>query len=138
MALIKKSTYDNRRPAEQAENATARAGAAKPLPHATPQRARARTFARQQKIAERIAAASTEIASSTSEAASAAEELRRSMEQIAGGAQQASSAAQESLSAIGSIAALLASARTMATASRQRTEALQVLLGETGTQITVS
>ena len=105
---------------------------------ASPQRTRARTYARQQKIAERIAAASTEMASATTEAASAAEELRRGMEQIASGAQEASSAAQESLAAVTDIVALLARARTMATASRQKTEALQALLGETSAQITTS
>src|SRR3954469_5893931 len=138
MVLIKKSTYETRRPTEPADKVGSQTAGPQPLPHAAPQRTRARTFARQQKIAERIAAASTQIASSTTEAASAAEELRRSMEQIAGGAQEASSAAQESLAVITNIVTLLAKARTMATSSRQRTEALQALLGETSAQITAS
>jgi methyl-accepting chemotaxis protein len=138
MVLIKKSTYETRRLTEPADKIGSQTAGAQPLPHTAPQRTRARTYARQQKIAERIAAASTQIASSTTEAASAAEELRRSMEQIAGGAQEASSAAQESLAVITNIVTLLAKARTMATSSRQRTEALQALLGETSAQITAS
>src|SRR5512144_515284 len=46
---------------------------------------------RQQKIEERIAAATEELASGITEAASAAEELRRAMEQIATGAEEAAS-----------------------------------------------
>jgi methyl-accepting chemotaxis protein len=138
MALIKKSTYATQRPAEPTEQAVSRATTPQPITAASPQRTRARTYARQQKIAERIAAASTEMASATTEAASAAEELRRGMEQIAGGAQESSSAAQESLAAVTDIVALLSRARTMATASRQKTEALQTLLGETSAQITTS
>ena len=44
---------------------------------AAPQRKRVRTFARQQKAAERIAAATSQLASGITEAASAAEEMRR-------------------------------------------------------------
>ena len=44
---------------------------------------------RQQKIEERVAAATEELASGLTQAASAAEELRRSMEQIASGAEEA-------------------------------------------------
>ena len=52
---------------------------------------------RNQKIEERVAAASEELASGITEAASAAEELRRAMEQIATGAEEASAASQETL-----------------------------------------
>jgi methyl-accepting chemotaxis protein len=138
MALIKKSTYAAQRPVEQTDKAVSRPASVQPHAAAAPQRTRARTYARQQKIAERIAAASTEMASATTEAASAAEELRRGMEEIASGAQESSGAAQESLAAITDIVALLARARTMAAASRQKTDALQVLLSETGAQITAS
>jgi methyl-accepting chemotaxis protein len=138
MALIKKSNYATQRPAETTEKAASPLPASQPVVAASPQRTRARTYARQQKIAERIAAASSEMAAATTEAASAAEELRRGMEQIASGAQEASSAAQESLAAVSDIVTLLGRARTMAAASRQKTEALQALLGETSAQITVS
>src|ERR1700712_4846196 len=50
---------------------------------------------RQQKIEERIAAATEQLSAGITEAASAAEQLRRSMEQIASGAEEAASAAQE-------------------------------------------
>src|ERR687897_2777689 len=96
MALIKKSTYATQRPAEPTEKAVSRATTPQPLAAASPQRTRARTYARQQKIAERVAAASTEMASATTQAASAAEELRRGMEQISSGAQEAPSAPQGS------------------------------------------
>ncbi|CAO4169317.1 hypothetical protein EEDFHM_01457 [Methylorubrum populi] len=49
-------------------------------------RRKARTYAKQQKAAERVAAATTELASGITEASSAAEELRKAMEQIAAGA----------------------------------------------------
>jgi methyl-accepting chemotaxis protein len=49
---------------------------------------------RQQKIEERIAAATEEMAGGITEAASAAEQLRRAMEQIASGAEEAASASQ--------------------------------------------
>ncbi|WP_246697795.1 methyl-accepting chemotaxis protein [Rhizobium sp. G21] len=61
------------------------------------QRKRARTLAKQQQAAERIAAATAEISAGINEAASAAEELKRASDQIASGASEASNAAQESL-----------------------------------------
>ena len=66
---------------------------------------------RQQKIEERIAAATEQLSAGTTEAASAAEQLRRSMEQIASGAEQAASAAQETLAVATATAATLAQAR---------------------------
>src|SRR5580698_5667842 len=53
----------------------------------------------QDRIAERLAAATEELASGLTEASAAAEELRRSMEQIASGASEAAGAAQEQLAA---------------------------------------
>ena len=47
------------------------------------QKRKARTFARQQKAAERIAAATSQLASGIAEAAAAAEELRKASDQIA-------------------------------------------------------
>ncbi len=63
------------------------------------QRKKARTLAKQQQAAERIAAATGELSSGINEAASAAEELKRASDQIAAGAEEASGAAQESLTA---------------------------------------
>ena len=90
---------------------------------------------RNQKIEERVAAASEELASGITEAASAAEELRRAMEQIATGAEEASAASQETLAVANTTAATLLQARERADLSRRRTEALQGLITESANQI---
>ncbi|OYU67218.1 MAG: hypothetical protein CFE45_43650, partial [Burkholderiales bacterium PBB5] len=56
-------------------------------------RKRARTLAKQQQAAERVASASSQLAAGINEAASAAEELKRAADQIASGAEEASGAA---------------------------------------------
>jgi len=91
--------------------------------------------ARQQKIEERIAAATEQLSAGITEAASAAEELRRSMEQIASGAEEAASAAQETLAVATTTAATLAQARGRSEGARRRTDALEALLIETSNQI---
>ena len=91
--------------------------------------------ARQQKIEERIAAATEELSAGITEAASAAEELRRSMEQIASGAEEAASAAQETLAVATTTAATLVQARDRSEGARRRTDALETLLIETSNQI---
>jgi methyl-accepting chemotaxis protein len=90
---------------------------------------------RQQKIEERIAAATEELASGITEAASAAEELRRAMEQIATGAEEAASASQQTLAVATNTAAALLQARQRAESARGRSEKLQSLLSETASQI---
>ncbi|MDQ2106097.1 methyl-accepting chemotaxis protein [Azospirillum isscasi] len=102
------------------------------------QRKRARTFARQQKVAERVASASSQMASGISESASASDQLRKSMEQIATGAQEASGAAQQSLTAVTNIAKAILESKDQAEVSRQKSNQLQVLLAEVGTQIAAS
>ena len=89
----------------------------------------------QEKIEERIAAATEELSAGITEAASAAEELRRSMEQIASGAEEAASAAQETLAVATNTAATLVQARDRAEGARRRTDALESLLVETSSQI---
>ena len=89
---------------------------------------------RQQKIEERIAAATEEMAGGISEAASAAEELRRAMEQIASGAEEAASASQETLAVATNTAAGLVQARGRAESARERTDRLQGLLADTVNQ----
>ena len=91
----------------------------------------------QQKIEERIAAATEELSAGITEAAAAAEELRRSMEQIASGAEEAASAAQETLAVATSTASRLVQARERAEGARRRTDALETLLVETASQIGV-
>jgi methyl-accepting chemotaxis protein len=94
-----------------------------------------RSDGREQKIEERIAAATEELASGLTQAAAAAEELRRSMEQIATGAEEAASASQETLAIVTNTAGTLAQARDRAETVRRRTEALEGLLLETSNQI---
>ncbi len=91
----------------------------------------------QQKIEERIAAATEELSAGITEAASAAEELRRSMEQIASGAEEAASAAQETLAVAANTAKTLVQARDRAEGARRRTDALESLLVETSNQIAI-
>ncbi len=90
---------------------------------------------RDQKIEERIAAASDELASGITQSASAAEELRRAMEQIATGAEEAAAASQETLAAANGTAATLAQAQVRAVAARGRTDALQKLIADSSNEI---
>jgi len=125
-------------PGRREEFATTANGIDRSSGQAEVQRKRARTFARQQKVAERVAAATAEMASAISESASAAQELSKSMEQIAAGAEEASGAAQQSLVAVTDIATGVAQAKEKAEISRQKSEALQALLGELNSQIGAS
>ncbi len=93
---------------------------------------------RQQKISERVAAATEELAGGLAESSAAAEQLRRAMEQIASGAEEAAGAAQQQSAAIKRVVTHLGVARAQADASRQRTEAAQLTLAETAVQITSS
>jgi methyl-accepting chemotaxis protein len=102
------------------------------------QKRKARTFARQQQAAERIAAATTELSSGVAEAASAVEELRKAMEQIAAGAEEAASASQESQRAITVIAEQVQLTRTNADGSVNKTRALQTMIADISLQISQS
>jgi methyl-accepting chemotaxis protein len=93
---------------------------------------------KQDTVAERVAAATEELASGLSQASAAANELRSSMEQIAAGAEEAAGASQEQLAAMKRVFDALRVARTEAETSRRRTEAVQGLLTDTGSQITAS
>ena len=98
MALIKKSKLNagGASPSPQAPAARPAARPAQPSNGAA-KRASARP---QDRISERLAAATEELASGLTEASAAAEELRRSMEQIASGAEEAAGASQEQSAAI--------------------------------------
>ncbi|GEO81343.1 methyl-accepting chemotaxis protein [Pararhodospirillum oryzae] len=102
------------------------------------QKRKARTYARQQKAAERIAAATSELASGIAEAGAAAEELRKASEQIASGAEEAAGAAQQSLKAVSHGATLIARARENADASLTRSETLRGLINTVSGQISNS
>lgn len=96
---------------------------------------KARTFARQQKAAERIASATTQLSSGITEASSAAEELRKASEQISVGAEQASSAAQQTMKSISQTDGLLRDAKERADASLRLTQMLSDLIGNTSADI---
>ena len=102
------------------------------------QRRRQRTFGRQQKAAERIASATTQVASGIAEAAAACDELSKAMEQIATGAEQASAAAEQSQRAMTRIAASNRATSDAADVSLRKTETLQSLLSNTNAQIQAS
>jgi methyl-accepting chemotaxis protein len=118
----------------------------KPVPGAQPvpdrdkvasaqRRARDRTRQKQEKAAERIAAATEELAAGVTQAAAASEELRRSLEQIAAAAEEAAGAAHESNAAVNGLAPIFAQGRTEAETSRSKAESLQGLLVDAGMQI---
>lgn len=64
------------------------------------ERARARTFAKRQALAERIASATEQLLAGVEQSAAAVEELSKTMEQLSAGAEESSSAAEESKAAV--------------------------------------
>jgi len=131
MALVKKSVPQNIG-AEPLATTRSSASAAR---EAEVQRKRARTLAKQQQAAERIAAATGQMSSGIAEAASAAEELKRAADQIATGAEEASGAAQESLAAFKQVEASVLRQMQNAELSRTRTDAIQTLVVRTGSEV---
>lgn len=125
MALVKKpaSTFS----AVDSSKITAR--------DAEAQRKKARTLAKQQQAAERIAAATGQLASGINEASSAAEELKRASDQIAAGAEEASGAAQESLAAFKQVTQAVTRQTQNAEISQVKTDAIQKLAQKTGDDI---
>jgi methyl-accepting chemotaxis protein len=109
-----------------------------PTPRAVEPKRRQRTFARQQKAAERVASATTQVSSGIAEAAAASEQLRKAMTQIASGAAEASSAAEQSQRAVTRIAESIRQTAEAAGLSLGKTEALRDLLGAVNTQISAS
>lgn len=95
------------------------------------QRKKARTLAKQQQAAERIAAATGQLSSGINEAASAAEELKRASDQIATGAEEASGAAQESLTAFKQVEVAILRQLQNADLSQAKGEATQTLIAKT-------
>ena len=99
------------------------------------QRRQARTFAKQQQIAERLATATEELSSSVEESTSAVEELRAAVEQIASGAEESSSAAGESLAAINQITKGVELAAKNASTALERGQAIQNVVRATSADI---
>ena len=98
-------------------------------------RKRARTLAKQQQAAERIAAATTELASGIYEAASASEQLKRASDQIATGAEAASGAAEESLAAFNLVGTAISLQLQNADISQVKGEAAQILVAKTAVEV---
>ncbi|WP_437163199.1 methyl-accepting chemotaxis protein [Falsiroseomonas sp. E2-1-a20] len=106
-----------------------------PTPRST---ARRKAAAGQDNAGDRMVATSLELAGGITKAASAVEELRGSLTMIASGAEQAAGSAHESLAAVVGMAAAFEQARGLAETSRQRTDALQTLLIQSGAAIDAS
>ena len=123
MALLKKSTTATLSPAEGKSTVVA-------TREAEVQRKKARTLAKQQQAAERIAAATGRLSSGINEAASAAEELKRASDLIATGAEQASGAAQESLAAFKLVGDSILRQLESADISSSKSEAVMLLVGK--------
>ncbi len=126
MALVKKPISSNTPEGRPAKSVARDAEA---------QRKRARTLAKQQQAAERIAAATAQLSSGIIEASSAGEELKSSTDQIAVGAEEASGAAQESLDAFGLVSNAIARQLQNAEVSQVKVEATQTLVLKTSTDI---
>lgn len=134
MALVKKSTLASR----AKSRAPSSENAAEPSNPAAARPPLRKAASRRQNASERIGAASLELAGGLAEASGAVEELRRALTQIASGAEEAAGAAHESLAAVTAMSASFGQARERAETSRQRTEALQILLTESGAAIDAS
>jgi methyl-accepting chemotaxis protein len=136
MALVKKSKLAAGAMPARPEVPSARStGRTAQLTNGSAKRAPARP---QDRVSERLAAATEELASGLTEASAAAEELRRAMEQIASGASESASASQEQLAAIKQVVTSLGIARSQAESSRRRTESAELLLTETSVQVGTS
>jgi methyl-accepting chemotaxis protein len=132
MALIKNSRLPGA--AATAESAYADAPSGR-VAAAELQKRQARSVARQQKAAERIAAATSQLAAGIAEGGAASEELKRAMDQIAAGAEESSTAAQESMQSVIAIAAQIGKAKDDAETSVAKTEGLQRLVTGISNQI---
>lgn len=89
---------------------------------------RARTLAKQQQLAERIATATEQLASGIDEASSAAVELGSAMAQVATGADESASASEQSRAAINQIQKAAVVANDLAKDSLDRTNLAQSLV----------
>jgi len=99
------------------------------------EKARARTVARAQAVAEKLSTATDQVSSAIAEATGAVEELEKTMHTIAAGADQASTAAEESRAAINQIEKASDSANGRAEASLRKVTELQGLAKSTTADI---
>ena len=94
-------------------------------------RRQARSVAKQQQAAERIATATAEISAQNVEAAEASRQLTESMQQIAAGAEEASGATQQSLAAMTQVEQRAERQEATTRQVADLSQALQALLNET-------
>src|ERR1035437_599403 len=99
------------------------------------EKARARTMARAQAVAEKLSTATDQLCSAIAEATGAVEEMEKTMYAIAAGADQASAAAEESRAAINQIEKASASANERAEGSLRRVNEVVALAKSTTTDI---
>jgi len=99
------------------------------------QRRKARTLAKQQQAAERIASASVELATGVTQAASARDQLSTAVSEIATGAEQAAGASQESLAAVNQITSNVERQLRVSELSSNKTTELQQTLNHVGSEI---
>jgi methyl-accepting chemotaxis protein len=97
----------------------------------TEDKARARTVARAQAVAERLSAATDQVSSAIAEATGAVEEMEKTMYAIAAGSDQASAAAEESRTAINQIEKASAIANERAEGSLRRVNEVVALAKST-------
>jgi len=130
MAIVKKTTSNIVDPSKEVSGRNAAS-----TREAEAQRKKARTLAKQQQAAERIAAATGQLSSGINEAASAAEELKRASDQIAAGAEEASGAAQESMAAFTQVTGAIARQLQNADINQSKAEASQTLVVKTSADV---
>jgi len=136
MALVLKSRDSQAAPAPAA---TAAKGISRAMTRdAEANRRRARTLAKQQQAAERIASASTQLSAGVNEAASAAEELKRASDQIASGAEEAAGAAQESLAAMTQVSGALKRQLEACNTAQTNAEGMRDLAGQLNLDVTAT
>ncbi len=99
------------------------------------ERARARTLARAQAVAEKLTVATSQVSSAVTQAGGAIDELEKTMQQIASGAEQASAAAEESRAAINQIDRSATVANERAETSIKNCKRLQDLIKTTTSEI---
>src|SRR4051812_18875421 len=91
-------------------------------------RRQARSVAKQQQAAERIATATAEISAQNAEAAEASRQLTEAMQQISAGAEEASGATQQSLAAMNQVEERVGRQEQTTQQIAQLSQALQNLL----------
>jgi methyl-accepting chemotaxis protein len=99
------------------------------------QKAKARTLARAQAVAEKLSAATEEVSSSIQQASGAIHELEKTMQQVATGSQEASAAAEESRTAINQIEKASDEANKTTSLTKERVNSLQQLTKATAADI---